>query len=378
MAYVRIRAAMARVFLSHANVDKPMVRRVAEALRSAGHDPWIDDEQILVGESIPAAIERGLRQADFIVVCLSKSAAERGWVEAERDATLMQQLRERRARILPLRLEDVTPPYLIAPFAYVDVFPDSDAFRHGIERLVRSIDAHNHEHPTTGSIAVDPHVEQELIRSLVEKHSLTQGARRILEQKPFAWEGLFFSRVLMDELERISDLRRDLKYGVSRGPVIRLGDLEVLGWISGQLAEIRHVAGSIVAVTNSGLEEAMGPPGVPGDPEKIAYVARRIVDGCREAIDWTFRMRRLSVDEEFDKLVSIMQRWGVKIVQDVEAWSVSLNCKLKEFVASPPAPGERVVFAFQGAIDAPDREGFDDELARLTDVMVRRGRQNGW
>nr|WP_269084163.1 toll/interleukin-1 receptor domain-containing protein [Sorangium cellulosum] len=365
---------MARIFLSHASVDKPTVRRVAEALRSAGHDPWVDDEQILIGESIPAAVERGLRQADFVVVCLSKAAAERGWVEAERDATLMQQLRERKARILPVRLENVPPPYIIAPLAYVDIFPGEDAFRQGVERLVRSIDGHHQQRPTATSALAEPRAEEESIRALAEKYGLTQDARNILKQKPFAWEGLFFSRVFIDELDRISDLRRDLKYGVSRGPVLRLSDSEVLHWISGQIAEIRHIAGSITAVTNSGLEEAMGPPGVPGDPEKIIYVARRIVDGCREAIEWTFRLRRLSVDEEFDKLVSIVQRWGVKVVQDVEVWSVELDRKLKEFAANPPAPGEPVVFAFEAALNAPDREGFDDELARLTDVMVRRGR----
>ena len=133
---------MARVFLSHASVDKPTVRRIAEALRAAGHEPWMDEDEILVGDSIPASVERGLRSADFVVLCLSKAAAERGWVEAERDATLMQQLRERKARILPVRLEDVAAPYLIAQLAYVDVFPDEATFQRGMSRLARSIDAH--------------------------------------------------------------------------------------------------------------------------------------------------------------------------------------------------------------------------------------------
>ncbi len=98
---------MARVFLSHASPDKPAARRIGEALRLAGHQPWLDEQEILVGESIPAAVERGLRAADFVVMCLSRAAAERGWVEAERDATLMQQFSQRKERVLPVRLEDV-------------------------------------------------------------------------------------------------------------------------------------------------------------------------------------------------------------------------------------------------------------------------------
>jgi TIR domain len=81
------------------------------------------DDEIFVGESIPAAVERGLRDAEFVVLCLSKAAAERGWVDAERDATWMQQLGERRERILPVRIEDVALPYLATSLAYMDLFP---------------------------------------------------------------------------------------------------------------------------------------------------------------------------------------------------------------------------------------------------------------
>jgi formylglycine-generating enzyme required for sulfatase activity/nucleoside phosphorylase len=142
----RERGRVARVFLSHASPDKPTVRRIAAALRAAGHEPWLDEDDILVGESIPAAVERGLRDADFVVLCLSKAAAARGWVEAERDATLMQQFSERKERVLPARLEDVAPPYLIAQLAYVDLFPDEQAFERGVARLTRSIEAHQARH----------------------------------------------------------------------------------------------------------------------------------------------------------------------------------------------------------------------------------------
>lgn len=104
---------MARVFVSYTAADKPFARRIAVALRAAGHDSWLDEDEILVGESIPAAVQRGLQGADFTVICLSKVAAARGWTEAERDAVLMQQLHDRKERILPVRLEDVAPPYLI-------------------------------------------------------------------------------------------------------------------------------------------------------------------------------------------------------------------------------------------------------------------------
>jgi hypothetical protein len=146
---------MARIFLSHASMDKPAVRRIAEALRAAGHQPWLDEEEILVGQSIPAAVESGLRKADFVVICLSRAAAERGWIEAERDAAVMQQFRERKERILPARLEDVPPPYLIASLAYVDLFPDGHAFTRGVARLIHAIAEYEVRHAESTASPAD-------------------------------------------------------------------------------------------------------------------------------------------------------------------------------------------------------------------------------
>lgn len=133
---------MARIFLSYARVDAPTVRQIAAALRAAGHDPWVGEDQILVGDSIPGAIEQALRDADFVVICLSRAAAGPGWVQAERDATLVQQLRASRAKLLPVRLESVEPPSLIAHLEHVDLFGDAAALAIGVDRLVRSIAAH--------------------------------------------------------------------------------------------------------------------------------------------------------------------------------------------------------------------------------------------
>lgn len=133
---------MARIFLSHASPDKPIVRRIATTLQAAGHEPWLDEEEILVGDSIPTAVERGLREAHFVVLCLSKAAANRRWIDVERNATLMEQFREGQERILPVRLEDVPPPLLVASLAYVDLFPDEQAFSRGMARLIRSIAVH--------------------------------------------------------------------------------------------------------------------------------------------------------------------------------------------------------------------------------------------
>jgi hypothetical protein len=122
----------------------------------------MDEDEIRVGESIPAAVERGLMNTRFLVLCLSTAALSSGWVEAELHGTLMTQFRDRSACVLPVRLEPVQPPRVIAHLAYTDLFPGEAAFYAGVRRLLDAI-AHFEQSPA-------PPMRQ----------SLSPGARRLL------------------------------------------------------------------------------------------------------------------------------------------------------------------------------------------------------
>lgn len=130
---------MAKVFLSHAEADGASARRLADELRHAGHEPWLFEEEILVGESIPDAINRGLEGADYVVVCLSTAALSSGWVERELAASVMRQFASRTTRVLPVRLGDVPRPGILEHLYSVDLFPGGEARERGTRMLLRSI-----------------------------------------------------------------------------------------------------------------------------------------------------------------------------------------------------------------------------------------------
>nr|VFJ65542.1 MAG: TIR domain-containing protein [Candidatus Kentron sp. FW] len=84
------------VFPSHANADKPVVRKLAERLRGDGLEVWFDEWIIRPGDSIPLAMERGLERARILVLVLvmSKHSVGRGsgseWVALECHTVLYQ------------------------------------------------------------------------------------------------------------------------------------------------------------------------------------------------------------------------------------------------------------------------------------------------
>ena len=52
-------------FLSHSSKDKAFVRKLAADLVANGVKVWIDEQRILVGDSIPEKIAHGLAESDF-------------------------------------------------------------------------------------------------------------------------------------------------------------------------------------------------------------------------------------------------------------------------------------------------------------------------
>jgi hypothetical protein len=73
-----------RLFLSYATEDSRAVGELYDRLHQAPYEPWMDRRNILAGEDWKRSIERALRQADFVLVCLStRSVTKRGFVQRE-------------------------------------------------------------------------------------------------------------------------------------------------------------------------------------------------------------------------------------------------------------------------------------------------------
>lgn len=66
-----------QVFISYSSVDKEWARSFAEALKQRGVSIWLDQFEIGVGESLPNALEVGLRESDVLVAVIDPGASLR-------------------------------------------------------------------------------------------------------------------------------------------------------------------------------------------------------------------------------------------------------------------------------------------------------------
>src|SRR5215471_6028771 len=130
---------MAKIFLCHANEDKPQVRDVYQRLKAEGFEPWLDEENLLPGQLWNQEIRRALRNSDFILIFFSQnSVAKRGYVQREMKLALdtWEEVPEGQIHTIPIRLDACQIPERFKPFQWVDFFGNG-----GWERLIRAIRA---------------------------------------------------------------------------------------------------------------------------------------------------------------------------------------------------------------------------------------------
>ncbi|HEX2203273.1 MAG TPA: amino acid adenylation domain-containing protein [Longimicrobium sp.] len=106
--------AAVRVFVSHNRKEKAWVRRLVAQWRALGIEVFFDEDSILPGEEVVAAIERGIQGCRHVVLILTRASMDSRWVAAE---IAMAQAEDPAARSRKLI------PVLVEPIAWEEIRP---------------------------------------------------------------------------------------------------------------------------------------------------------------------------------------------------------------------------------------------------------------
>jgi hypothetical protein len=92
-------------FVSHSAKDKPFARKLTADLVANGVKVWLDEQRILVGDSIPEKIAQGLAESDFFLIVISENSVNSAWVKKELSGALVHEIERRKVTVLPIRLD---------------------------------------------------------------------------------------------------------------------------------------------------------------------------------------------------------------------------------------------------------------------------------
>jgi hypothetical protein len=136
-------------FLSHNTEDKPIVKRVAEALERAQLRPWLDAWHLVPGEAWQPAIEEALRKSACCVVFVGRSGIG-AWQHEEMRAAIDRRVTAARSgqpfRVIPVLLpgsqkrNDSELPVFLTATTWVKFHSDDDANAvRTLERAIRGL-----------------------------------------------------------------------------------------------------------------------------------------------------------------------------------------------------------------------------------------------
>jgi hypothetical protein len=125
-----------KVFLCHADVDSKAVRVLYDRLVQDGVDAWLDKENILPGQAWDYEIRKAVREADAILVCLSKQFNQAGYRQKEVRLALdvAMEKPEGAIFIIPARLEECETLDSLRSWNWVNLF-EAD----GYDKLLRAL-----------------------------------------------------------------------------------------------------------------------------------------------------------------------------------------------------------------------------------------------
>jgi len=79
-------------------------------------NPWLDEQQILVGESIHGSVNSALCDARFVIMLVSRHSLSSRWVELQVNAVQARERVSGRVILLPVEIEavgeEMIPPLL--------------------------------------------------------------------------------------------------------------------------------------------------------------------------------------------------------------------------------------------------------------------------
>lgn len=122
---------MADVFISYAQEDRELARRLAQQIENRGWSVWWDG-RIPAGQSFQDVIEQQIDAASCVIVLWTRRSIESKWVRNEADEGA------RRHILIPIRLEDVRVPLAFRHLQAGDLFGWTSA---EVEECLASIES---------------------------------------------------------------------------------------------------------------------------------------------------------------------------------------------------------------------------------------------
>jgi|SRR5882724_4031340 len=127
-----------KVFISYAGEDLEFAKGLDGKLRLKGLDVWLAKWEVLPGDDlIDQVFEKGLKDADVVIVVLSRMSVDKPWVRAELSVASVKRINGL-VKLIPVVLDDCTIPEALTSTVHRRI-NNTRSYDEEVEEIVNSI-----------------------------------------------------------------------------------------------------------------------------------------------------------------------------------------------------------------------------------------------
>jgi len=351
------------VALSFAGENREYVSNIASQLRARGIRVFYDqyEQATLWGKDLYEHLDNVYqREARYCVLFASEQYARKVWTTHERKSAQARALREKEEYILPVRFDNTEIPGLRPTIGYIDTRSVTS------DELIQLIIQKVHR-PFTQ--AASP------VTAPVQIPRTPEQRRELVTRRPVVWEYLLFAGILAEGRDALEPKWRDhqLRYIPKAGPL--LGDAEAPSFIPEAMHELLLFSQNMDRILRTQVKEgAFGEREIPGDPVRIEYLGRRVLEVYEGLLDWSARIRGLLITDNFRRVFEILASYADNPIAQTRAFIdeyVDEVSRLPDRLADPDHLADpnrkpiRITFRPTWTLDKRLSSEFDHEMDRL-------------
>jgi hypothetical protein len=130
------KSLLGKVFISHSSLDKPFVRRLSQRLEREGFPVWLDERELVAGDSLGKKISEALDSARAVLVVASKASIKSNWLSFELNKATSRMIKGE-CRVIPAVIDKKQLPPEVGGLLYADF---TSSFEFGIRAVITALE----------------------------------------------------------------------------------------------------------------------------------------------------------------------------------------------------------------------------------------------
>ena len=122
-------------FICHSSNDKRFARRMANDLMSHGFKVWLDEFEMLPGDSLYEKIQNGIRTSGWFVIVLSPNSVKSKWCKRELYNALEEEFERNRVYVVPVLYKECSIPGFLKEKLWADF--QGKKYKTGFNQLLK-------------------------------------------------------------------------------------------------------------------------------------------------------------------------------------------------------------------------------------------------